>query len=82
MMSQALTFCSGPSLADTVELAAWAGLETRILQESSDQAAFSQPSQQPAATASPYSDWRFTHFYSDRGLPLDPGPLLPLTQVV
>ena len=73
---QSLTYCSPSALADTLELAAWQGLGAAIHQESHSGEAFAQG----AAATDPYTEWRFTPLYCDRGLPLDKTALLPLVR--
>ena len=75
MMNQSLTFCSDSSLADCLDLATWTGLETRVHQESSDKKAFTG-----GHVSDVYTEWRFSHVYTDKGLPLEGCEVTPLTQ--
>ena len=75
MMNQSLTFCSDSSLADCLDLATWTGLETRVHQESSDKKAFTG-----GHVSDVYSEWRFSHVYTDKGLPLEGSEVTPLTR--
>ena len=75
MMSQALTFCRDSSLADCLDLATWTGLETRVHRESSDKKAFTG-----GHVSDVYSEWRFSHVYTDKGLPLEASEVTPLTR--
>ena len=75
MMNQSLTFCSDSSLADCLDLATWTGLETRVHQESSDKKAFTG-----GHVSDVYTEWRFSHVYTDKGLPLEGCEVTPLTK--
>ena len=70
MMRQSLTSCSPPLLPDCLELASWQRLEAGLQQERAGL---------ERGEESVYTDWRFSHLYTDRGLPLQPHTLLPLT---
>ena len=74
LAAQSLTYCSPSSLADTLELQSWQSLGARVHRESHSGQAFSQGQ----AAADPYSDWRMTPLYRDKGLPLDREAILPL----
>ena len=70
MMNQSLTYCSDSSLADCLELRTWQRLEVSLQEERAGL---------EGREGGVYTDWRFSHLYTDQGLPLQPHSLLPLT---
>ena len=70
MMNQTLTFCSDSSLADCLELRSWQRLEVCLQKEKAGL---------ESRESGVYSAWRFSHLYTDQGLPLHTDDLLPLT---
>ena len=63
---QTLSYCAESSLADGLELASWQLLGAAIHKEGHSRKAFSQ-----GGGVDPYSSWRFSPLYIDKGLPLD-----------
>ena len=70
MMSQTLTYCSDSCLADCLELRTWQRLEVCLQEERAGL---------EGREGGVYTDWRFSHLYTDQGLPLHTDDLLPLT---
>ena len=63
---QALSYCAESSLADGLELASWQLLGAAIHKQGHSRKAFSQ-----SCGVDPYTSWRFSPLYHDKGLPLD-----------
>ena len=63
---QALSYCAESSLADGLELASWQLMGAAIHKEGHSRKAFSQ-----SGGVDPYTSWRFSPLYHDKGLPLD-----------
>ena len=70
MISQTLTFCTDSSLADCLELRSWQRLEVSLQKERAGL---------EGRQSGVYTAWRFSHLYTDQGLPLQTDSLLSLT---
>ena len=70
LMNQSLTYCSDSALADCLELRSWQRLEVCLHEERAGL---------EGREGGVYTDWRFSHLYTDQGLPLQTEDLLPLT---
>ena len=72
---QILSYCAESSLADGLELASWQILGAAIHREGHSRKAFSH-----GGGVDPYTSWRFSPLYNDKGLPLDRSSVLPLVR--